>query len=166
MPDTRAAQGAAPGTPLPRRIEDALADVTGEIGRADAKAAALLGALGVPAAVLAAVVPGRQTTPATAVGLVISALALAAAMALALAALRPRLPSGPPPRGTWLYWAVAEPEAVLADLTGPATDRARAADLGRKAQIARRKHQLLRRAIDTAGIAVAALLAAVGLALL
>jgi len=73
-------------------LDAGLAEVASEIARADSKAAALLAALGLPIAVLAAAVPGRDLPLAAGICITAAALTLAAAMGLTLLALRPSLP--------------------------------------------------------------------------
>ena len=132
-------------------LAQAVAIVVGATAGADGKAAALLGALGLPSAVLVAVLPGR-TIPAAALPLVIvGAAGLATAMVLALLCILPRLGGVLP--GSWIHWATCDPAQITPDAsTGPTEETVQGL-----ARIALRKHQLLRAAVLTAVAAVIAL---------
>ena len=149
-------------------LDAGLAEVASEIARADSKAAALLAALGLPIAVLAAAVPGRDLPLAAGICITAAALTLAAAMGLTLLALRPSLP--PPGQalpGSWIAWAKHNPESAdsLTELRAALGQDHRAAQLARKARLALIKFRRLRLAVDLAAVAMVALtLAAVSLA--
>lgn len=137
----------------PESIRTAAAGAVAAAGSADTKAAALLGALGLPAAVLAGLLPGQDVTGPAAVALATSATAVAVAMVAALLALLPRISGALP--GTWVAWA--KHGGVDALLTEPAVQHL--------ARIAYRKHRLLQAAVlaalgAVAALAVAGLLAA------
>lgn len=148
MPDTRDA------------LATAAATTNGASGGADGKAAALLAALGLPSAVLVAVLPGR-TIPAPAAPFVIAGAAcLATAMVLSLLCIRSRLHDNLP--GTWVYWATCDPDEIAKDASRPLTGTT----VQRLARIALRKHRLLRAAIDVSIAAAINLALAGALALL
>ncbi|MFF4528169.1 Pycsar system effector family protein [Streptomyces sp. NPDC001407] len=135
------------------------AEVSAEISRTDGKASALLAALGIPLAVLVAVLPGHNL-PAT--GTVLAGVAVAglvAAVLVTLFVLRPHI--GNATEGSFLHWADCTADEVLADL---AVDR-RTAQLIVRSQLARRKFEALRVAIHIAAgsIVVLALALAVSL---
>lgn len=132
----------------------------GATAGADGKAAALLAALGLPSAVLVAVLPGRTIPAPVAPFVVAGAACLAAAMVLALLCIRSRLKDNLP--GTWVYWATCDPGEIGKDASTPLTGTT----VQRLARIALRKHQLLRAAIDLSIAAAVALGMAIALALL
>ncbi|MCC2278905.1 DUF5706 domain-containing protein [Streptomyces sp. ET3-23] len=135
------------------QLASAHAEVMAEIARTDSKASALLTALGIPLAVLVAVLPGHELPLAGTVLAGIAVAGMVAAMLATLLVLRPHI--GNATRGSFLHWAECTAEEVLADL---AVDR-RTAQLVVRSQIARRKFAALRTAIHiTAGsVAVLAL---------
>ncbi|OII68329.1 hypothetical protein BJP39_00570 [Streptomyces sp. CC77] len=142
--------------PLTARSADDLlaqahAEVMAEIARTDSKASALLTALGIPLAVLVAVLPGHDLP---AIGAALAGLAVAgmvAAMLITLFALRPHI--GNATLGSFLRWAECTADEVLADL---AVDR-RTTQLVVRSQIARRKFAALRTAIHVTAGSVALL---------
>ncbi|MER7111220.1 Pycsar system effector family protein [Streptomyces sp. NPDC000229] len=141
------------------RLAQAHAEVMAEIARTDSKASALLTALGIPLAVLVAVLPGHELPV---VGTVLAGIAVAgmvAAMLVTLFVLRPHI--GNATQGSFLHWAECTADEVLADL---AADR-RTAQLVVRSQLARRKFAALRTAIHiTSGsVTVLALALVVGL---
>ncbi|TDC17908.1 hypothetical protein E1265_25835 [Streptomyces sp. 8K308] len=140
-----------PATDSRDHLDKAVAIVVGATTAADGEAAALLGALGLPSAVLVTVLPGR-TIPAAALPFVTAGAAgLATAMVLALLCILPRLGGILP--GSWIHWATCDPDQITPDAsTGPTQDTVQGL-----ARIALRKHQLLRAAVLTAIAAVIAL---------
>lgn len=100
---------------LDEGLEQARVDATTERDRTDAKASALLTALGIPLAVLVTAVPGHRLSPAAAVLTGLGAAGLLAAMVTVLLVIKPRL--GLSPRGSFLHWADCTPEQLVDDLT-------------------------------------------------
>ncbi|MFF7254809.1 Pycsar system effector family protein [Streptomyces microflavus] len=142
------------------QLAQAHAEVMAEIARTDGKASALLSALGIPLAVLVAVLPGRELPAA---GTVLAGVAVAGMVAAMLSTLRVLEPHiGNTTQGSFLRWANCTPDEVLADL---AVDR-RKAQLVVRSQIARRKFAMLRIAIriTAASVVILALALLVGLA--
>ncbi|WP_328742153.1 DUF5706 domain-containing protein [Streptomyces caniferus] len=142
------------------QLAQAHAEVMAEIARTDGKASALLTALGIPLAVLVAVLPGRELPAA---GTVLAGIAVAGMVAAMLSTLRVLQPHiGNATQGSFLHWANCTPDEVLADL---AVDR-RKAQLVVRSQIARRKFTMLRMAIHitAASVVVLAVALLVGLA--
>lgn len=141
-------------TPTPEQLAQAAVDAQTEITKADAKAGALLAAIGLPIAVLTAVLPGRDLPIAAAVIAAAGAAGLVTALIAALLVIRPRL--GGRPAGSYLRWADATPTAIAGDI-------ARTNKLSRIAvlsRIAARKQRMLRIAVDIAAGSLAALVAA------
>ncbi|MEW1723867.1 Pycsar system effector family protein [Streptomyces sp. NPDC093109] len=139
---------------------DAALDITlAEIGRSDTKAGNLLGALGLPLAVLVAVVPGRDLPAAAAVLAGTGTIGLIAAMLIVLLVVRPDITGRP--RGSYLYWADCTPAEVVEDLTHDH----RAEHLVQLAILARAKYRALRWAIHVTAAALLALVAATFLTL-
>lgn len=140
----------------PEQLSAARTEVIGEISRADGKAGTLLAALGLPMAVLVAVLPSRDlsTTSATLAGL--GAVGLTAAMLTVLAVVRPHLQGEV--RGSFLYWAnCTKSDQVASSLAEDHT----AARLIKLSQIAKRKYTSLRIAIDITSGSLALLALAV-----
>ncbi|MFE2104323.1 Pycsar system effector family protein [Kitasatospora sp. NPDC059463] len=137
-------------------------EVTTDMGRVEAKVAALLSALGLPLAVLAAVVPNRHLPTAVAFLLGIAGAGMVAGAVAALAALLPLGVTGASAPGSFLRWA----ECVTADqvLDDLATDR-RAARLIQRSQLLRRKFRMLRLAVQFGMAAVVFLALALAAAL-
>ncbi|MER8116289.1 Pycsar system effector family protein [Streptomyces sp. NPDC094031] len=141
------------------QLAQAHAEVMAEIARTDGKASALLTALGIPLAVLVAVLPGKELPAA---GTILAGVAVAGVVAAMLATLRVLQPHlGNATHGSFLHWATCTPDEVLADL---AVDR-RKGQLVVRSQIARRKFAMLRTAIHitAASVVVLALALVVGL---
>ncbi|MFJ3974873.1 Pycsar system effector family protein [Streptomyces sp. NPDC090021] len=140
-------------------LAQAHAEVMTEIARTDSKASALLTALGIPLAVLVAVLPGRGLPVAGTVLAGIAVAGMVAAMLSTLFVLRPHISHAT--EGSFLRWAECSADEVLADL---AVDR-RTAQLVVRSQIARRKFAALRTAIHitAASVSVLALALLVGL---
>ncbi|MFP3990987.1 Pycsar system effector family protein [Streptomyces sp. E11-3] len=133
------------------RLARAYAEVAAEIGRTDAKAGAMLTALGIPLAVLVAAIPGRDFSARVTVLAAISAAGLVAAMLLVLLVLRPHI--GQATRGSFLNWADCTPDEVLEDLAPDI----RLQQLLVRSQIARQKFTTLRLAVHITIGAVAVL---------
>ncbi|WP_327068738.1 Pycsar system effector family protein [Kitasatospora sp. NBC_01302] len=136
-------------------------EVTTDMGRMEAKIAALLSALGLPLAVLAAVIPGRTLSTAVALLAGLAGAGLAAGVVTALLAL---LPIGvyKEPRGSFLRWAsCTTADEVLDDL---AEDR-RPERLIRRSALLRRKFRVFRIAIYISIAAVLTLALALAVAL-
>ncbi|NEA50442.1 Pycsar system effector family protein [Streptomyces sp. SID10815] len=143
-------------------LTQAHAEVTADMGRTEAKVAALLSALGLPLAVLAAVIPSGHLPAAVAVLLGLAGLGMVAGAVAALAALLPLGVTGSATPGSFLHWAeCSTPDQVLNDL---ATDR-RAARLIGRSRLLRRKFRLLRLAVQFGMAAVAVLAVALVVAL-
>ncbi|MFD7738042.1 Pycsar system effector family protein [Kitasatospora sp. NPDC059800] len=147
-------------------LDDALAqahsDVTTDMGRMEAKIAALLSALGLPLAVLAAVIPGHSLPTAVTVLIGLAGAGLVAGVVTALLALRP-IGVHAQPRGSFLRWAsCTTADEVLDDL---AEDH-RAERLIRRSGLLRRKFRVFRIAIhiSIAAVLILALALAVALA--
>ncbi|MGW2539667.1 Pycsar system effector family protein [Kitasatospora sp. NPDC001574] len=145
-----------PNSPdLNEALTRAHAEVTTELGRTEAKVAALLSALGLPLAVLTVVVPGRHLPAAVAVLLGLAGAGMMTGAVAALAALLPLGVTGSGVPGSFLRWAECDSsDHVLADL---AVDH-RAARLAGRARLLRRKFRLLRLAVQL-GIAAVVVLA-------
>lgn len=142
------------------QLAEGHAEVMAEIARTDGKASALLTALGIPLAVLVAVLPGRDFPAA---GTILAGVAVAGMVAAMLATLRVLQPHiGNATQGSFLHWANCTPDEVLADL---AVDR-RKGQLVVRSQIARRKFAMLKIAIyiTAASVVALALALVVGLA--
>lgn len=140
------------------RLDDALATVLAQQGRADTKAGLILTVDGILVAGLAAL-GSRLSTPAAIVA-ILGAVAVIASATLAVLVMRPRL--GGDARGGYLHWAtLADDDAVTEALT----EDHRATHLRVMSAITAAKMQLLQRASDStllalALLAVAALVAA------
>lgn len=144
-----------PNSPnLNEALTRAHAEVTTDLGRTEAKIAALLSALGLPLTVLTVVVPGRHLPAAVAVLLGLAGVGMVAGAVAALAALLPLGVTGSAAPGSFLHWAeCTSPDQVLDDL---AADR-RAARLIGRSWLLRRKFRLLRLAVLLSIAAVAVL---------
>ncbi|MFF3006339.1 Pycsar system effector family protein [Kitasatospora sp. NPDC057940] len=137
-------------------------EVTTDMGRTEAKVAAILSAFGLPLAVLAAVVPGRHLSVAVAVLVGLAGTGLAAGVVAALAALLPMGVTGETAPGSFLRWAECDtPDEVLDDLA----EERRAERLIRRSQLLRRKFRMLRVATQIGIAAVAVLIVALVVAL-
>lgn len=145
---------------------DAAADAAyAEIGRADAKAFAILGFAGTAFSVLAAVAVLASALNAPArIGLGLGATLLAGASLVALRVIRPRLPKPAEATGFMAYAFMNTPEEVLQATQAPPHERG-AADVLRLAKIARVKHLRLQKAFDlmSAALVIVALSLAAGL---
>ncbi|MET9957101.1 Pycsar system effector family protein [Streptomyces sp. NPDC006339] len=138
------------------RVTAALAAVLAEITRTDGKAGALLTALGLPLAVLVAVLPGGALSGPAAVLAALGAVGLLAAMLTVLAVIRPRITKALP--GSYLHWAGCTPEELASDLAADPVHHA--AQVIHLSQIAVRKYKALRLAADLARAALVLLAAA------
>ena len=143
---------------------EALASVTAEVARADAKAGALLAALALPAAILGTVIPGREMPTVTIILVALGAAALLGALLSTLRAIRPSLPRrSNEPAGSWLRWACLDPSGIAADLADEDTVLG---NVRRLSRLARAKMRALRLAVDLAVLAMASLTAAAATAAL
>lgn len=133
-------------------------DATTEIGRTDTKAGAMLTALGIPLAVLVAVLPGKDLSPAASVLVALSGIGLVASMVMTLSVIRPNLGTGDcGGRGSYLRWAECTTAAELAE---DLTQDHRAERVITLARIAKAKHRRLRLAVDAMVITMVAFVAA------
>jgi hypothetical protein len=133
-------------------FEQAVASVTGELGRTDGKASLLLAFDGAALAGLASI--ADQPLPlATQIFGGAAALALAAAAVLLLLVVRPRLTGvGGPARGTFPQWAAMDEDEIHAAMQ----DDTRAARVRTLSVIAVAKFERLALAVDItlAGVAL------------
>ncbi|MGW1037862.1 Pycsar system effector family protein [Streptomyces antibioticus] len=137
------------------RLDAANATVLAEISRTDAKSGVLLTSFSLPLAALVAAVPGHALPPAAAVLVGAGTVGLVAAMLVVLLVVRPRLTGAA--RGSFLYWSLCTPEALVEDLKNPGD---RATHVIQLSQIARRKYRGLRIAGDITGASLVTLAAA------
>jgi hypothetical protein len=135
-------------------LDQAVASVTGELGRTDGKASLLLAFDGAVLAGLASV--ADQPLPLLArISGSAAVLALAVAAVLLLLVVRPRLTGiGGPARGTFPQWAALDEDEIRAVMQ----DDTRAARVRTLSAIAVSKFQRLALAVDVSLAAVALLL--------
>ncbi|MER6314608.1 Pycsar system effector family protein [Streptomyces sp. NPDC001581] len=138
------------------------AEVTTDLGRTEAKVAALLSAFGLPMALLTVVVTGRHLPAAVAVLLGLAGAGMLTGAVLALTALLPLGVAGSATPASFLRWAeCSTPDEVLDDL---AVDH-RATRLIRRSRLLRRKFRFLRLAVLSSIAAVIVLATALVVAL-
>lgn len=125
-----------------------LASVRGELGRADTKAATLLGIAGTAASVgAAAAALGTPHLPSPAqYTLWAAVILLVAGVAVLLYAVRPSLPRRGEGAG-WVVYAHATPD-LLADRPAVEYERDRIAELVVLSRLARTKHRVIQIAVD------------------
>ncbi|MFD5565572.1 MULTISPECIES: Pycsar system effector family protein [Kitasatospora] len=149
-----------PAPPVTNRHEKKRELVLAELTRTDAKASALLAALGLPLGVLVVAVPSHDLEPMTTALVMLGGAGLAAAALLALQVLRPVLGPGRP--GTWVYWARCSFDELAADLeTDHGTEPVQA-----MAKLTLAKFRRLRWAVDCTAAALVVLAIALASALI
>lgn len=116
-----------------------------ELRRADSKAQTLLSVVGLAFAGVTALAAKSMSVPAT-VALYAAAVPILVSVLLLLSAIRPRLGTGDPVAGTWLYAAKYGPASLLESVAAP-TPITLATDVHALATIAQAKYHRVRRAV-------------------
>ncbi|MFE5863175.1 Pycsar system effector family protein [Streptomyces virginiae] len=146
---------------LEKQQERAQAAAASEVARLDGKAAAMLSASSLMAAILVGVVPSANLSGAPAVLVGLGVVLNLAAIVVTLLVIRSRFGRPESMSGSFLHWADLTPEQLVEDL---ARDR-RAEQTIALSGIARGKHRLVRLAVDLTVAAAAALAVALVAAL-